>query len=268
MNDWLVGWGLEAWKPALKLLLLPPVPMLLLALLGLLLLGRRPRLGRALAALGLLATWLVCTPWAGHGLVNLLTRPPPPLSAERIAALRGAPHTAILVLGAGRRSVVPELDAPDVTPLTLARLRHGTWLARQTGLPLGYSGGVGHGARSGPSEAAVAAQAIARDRGVPLRWAEDRSRDTNENAQYSVAMLQADGITQVVLVTHGFHQQRALAAFQRAVARSGRPLQVVPAPMGLRLPLTNEPGDFMPGSDGLAHSIWAVHEWLGWRAGA
>ena len=268
MNDWLVGWGLEAWKPALKLLLLPPVPMLLLALLGVLLLGRRPRLGRWLAGLGVLATWLVCTPWAGHGLVNLLTRPPPPLSAERIASLRGAPHTAILVLGAGRRNLAPELDAADVTPLTLARLRHGTWLARQTGLPLGYSGGIGHAARPGPSESAVAALAIARDRGVPLRWAEDRSRDTNENAQLSVAMLQADGITQVVLVTHGFHQQRALAAFQRAVARSGRPLQVVPAPMGQRPPLTHEPGDFMPGYDGLAHSGWAVHEWLGWLAGA
>nr|MDH4391235.1 YdcF family protein [Aquabacterium sp.] len=73
MNDWLVQWGLQAWKPAFKLLLLPPAPMLLLALLGLLLLGRRPRLGRALAGLGLLATWLVCTPWAGQGLVNLLT---------------------------------------------------------------------------------------------------------------------------------------------------------------------------------------------------
>ena len=114
----------------------------------------------------------------------------------------------------------------------------------------------------------MAALAVARDRGVPLRWAEDRSRDTNENARYSVALLQAAGITQVVLVTHGFHQQRALAAFQRAVARSGQPLRVVPAPMGLHAPLAPELGDFLPGSDGLAHSNWAVHEWLGWLAGA
>nr|MDH4392078.1 YdcF family protein [Aquabacterium sp.] len=197
-----------------------------------------------------------------------LTQPPPPLATEQIAALRRAPDTAILVLGAGRRTLLLEYDQPDLTALTLERLRYGWWLARQTGLPLGYSGGVGHGVRSGPSEAAVAALVIARDRGVPLRWAEDRSRDTNENAQFSVAMLQADGISQVVLVTHGFHQQRALAAFQRAVARSGQPLQVVPAPTGLRPPLTHEPGDFLPGHDGLAHSIWAVHEWLGWLAGA
>jgi uncharacterized SAM-binding protein YcdF (DUF218 family) len=268
MNDWLVRWGLEAWKPTLQVLVLPPVPMLLLALLGLALLRRRPRLGRALALVGVLATWIICTPWAGQGLVQLLTRPPPALSADRMAALAHAPHTAILVLGAGRRSWVPELDGPDVTPLTLARLRHGTWLARQTGLPLGYSGGVGHGAHVGPTEAEVVAQVIARERGVPLRWAEQRSRDTNENAQYSVAMLQADGITQVVLVTHGFHQQRALAAFARAIARSGKPMQLVPAPVGLRPPLTGALMDFVPGHDGLSHSAWAVHEWLGWLAGA
>ncbi len=268
MNDWLVHWGLEAWKPALQALVMPPVPMLLLALLGLALVRRRPQLGRRLAVAGVLAIWLVCTPWAGQGLVALLTRPPPPLSAERIAALAQTPRTAILVLGAGRRSLVLEYDAADVTPLTLERLRYGTWLARQTGLPLGYSGGVGHGARSGPSEAEVVRQVIDRDRGVPLRWAEQRSRDTNENARYSVAMLQADGITQVVLVTHGFHQQRALAAFQRAIGQSGRPLQVVPAPVGLRPPPTGELSDYLPGHDGLARSRWALHEWLGWLAGA
>ncbi len=268
MNDWLVHWGLEAWKPALQALVLPPASLLLLALLGLLLWRRRPQGGRALVAAGLLGTWLVCTPWVGQGLVNLLTRPPPPLAADRLATLAQSPRTAILVLGAGRRSQVLEYDAPDLSPLTLERLRYGTWLARQTGLPLGYSGGIGHGAVSGPSEAAVAALVIARDGGVPLRWAEQRSRDTNENARYSVAMLQADGITQVLLVTHGFHQQRALAAFRRAIGQSGQPMQVVAAPVGLRPPPTGELSDYLPGHDGLALSRWALHEWLGWLAGA
>jgi len=268
MNDWLVQWGLEAWKPALRVLVMPPVPMLLLALLALGLARRRPRLGRSLGLLAVLATWLVCTPWAGQGLQALLTQPPPALAPERIAALRGAPNTAILVLGAGRRALLGEYGGPDLTPLTLERLRYGWWLARQTGLPLGYSGGIGHGARDGPTEADVARLVTARDRGVPLRWAEGRSRDTNENARYSVALLQADGITQLVLVTHGFHQRRALAAFQRAVARSGRPLQLVSAPMGLRPAPTGQLSDFLPGADGLGASAIAVHEWLGRLAGA
>jgi uncharacterized SAM-binding protein YcdF (DUF218 family) len=268
MNDWLVRWGIEAWKPMLQLLVMPPLPLLLLALLAALLVRRRPRLARALGLLSASLLWAVSTPFVGHGLVDLLTRPPPPLSAERIAALAGAPHTAILVLGAGRRTDVPEYADADLSTLGQARLRYGWWLARQTGLPLGYSGGIGHGAEGALTEADAARRMTQRDQGVPLRWAEQRSRDTNENARYSLAMLQADGITQLVLVTHGFHQQRALAAFERAIARSGRPMRLVPAPMGLNPPLAPELGDFLPGTEGLAHSRWALHEWLGWLAGA
>jgi uncharacterized SAM-binding protein YcdF (DUF218 family) len=268
MNDWLVLWGLEAWKPALRALVLPPVPMLLLVLLGLVLVRRQPRLGRSLGLAGVLATWAVCTPWAGHVLQTALTQPPPPLSADQITTLRQAPRTAILVLGAGRRTLLMEYGQPDLTPLTLERLRFGWWLARQTGLPLGYSGGVGHGARDGLTEAEAVALVTQRDQGVPLRWSEQKSRDTNENARYSVAMLQADGITRLVLVTHGFHQRRALAAFQRAIAASGRPLQLVAAPVGLRPPPTGELSDYLPGPQGLLDSSIALHEWLGRLAGA
>jgi len=268
MNDWLVLWGLEAWKPALRTLVMPPVPMLLLVLLGLALVRRWPRLGRGLGVAGVVATWVVCTPWAGHALQVTLTQPPPPLSVGQIATLRQAPHTAILVLGAGRRTLLLEYGQPDLTALTLERLRYGWWLARQTGLPLGYSGGIGHGARDGLTEAEAVGVVTARDHGVPLRWAEGRSRDTNENARFSVAMLQAEGITRVVLVTHGFHQRRALAAFRRAIAQSGRPLEVVAAPVGLRPAPTGEVSDYLPGSQGLLDSTIALHEWLGRLAGA
>lgn len=268
MNDWLVQWGLEAWKPALRTLVMPPAPMLVMVLLGLLLARRRPWLGRSLGLLGLLGTWVFCTPWAAYTLQQVLTRPPPPLAAGQIAALRQAPHTAILVLGAGRRPLMLEYGQPDLAPLTVERLRYGWWLARQTGLPLGYSGGVGHGAQQGLSEAAAVALVTARDHGVPLRWAEDRSRDTNENARYSVALLQAAGIQRIVLVTHGFHQQRALAAFERAIAASGRPLAMVAAPVGLRPPPTGVLSDYLPGAQGLFDSGIALHEWLGRLAGA
>jgi uncharacterized SAM-binding protein YcdF (DUF218 family) len=190
------------------------------------------------------------------------------LPARQIADLRQAAHTAVLVLGAGRRTLLLEYGQADLTALTLERLRYGWWLARQTGLPLAYSGGVGHGASQGVTEAEAVALVTARDHGVPLRWAEGRARDTNENARYSVAMLQADGITRVVLVTHGFHQRRALAAFQRAVAQSGRPLQVLAAPVGLRPAPTGEVSDYLPGPQGLLDSSIAVHEWLGRLAGA
>jgi len=268
MNDLLVRWGIEGWKPALQLLVMPPVPMLLLGLLGWALLRRHPRSGRALCGLSVVLTWAVCTPWVAHQLEQGLTRPPPALQPAQLRALAGAPHTVILVLGAGRRTLSPDYGAPDLTLLTLERLRYGWWLARQTGLPLAYSGGIGHGEQDGVTEAEVARLVTVRDHGVALRWAEDRSRDTNENAIDSLALLRGEGITRVVLVTHGFHQQRALAAFRRAAARTGQAVELVPAPMGLRPAPGAELSDFVPRAPALALSTWALHEWLGWLAGA
>jgi uncharacterized SAM-binding protein YcdF (DUF218 family) len=165
--------------------------------------------------------------------------------------------------------MAPDYGGPDLTPHAHERLRYGAWLARQTRLPLAYSGGIGHGAVDhGVTEAEAARQALARDRGPPLRWAEDRSRDTNENAAYSVAMLQADGIGRIVLVTHDFHQPRALAGFRRAIARSGRPMELVPAPMGQRVAPSGRVFDFLPTGDGLQRSTWVLHEWVGRLAGA
>lgn len=268
MSDWFIALGVEHWKGPLAALLLPPLSLLLLALIGALLLRKRRRLGQALVLGALALLWAACAPGVGVTLINVLTRPPAALSAERIASLTGAPKTAILVLGAGRKLEAPEYRAVDLKPLTLERLRYGLWLARQTGLPVGYSGGLAYRSQPGPSEADAARLVAQRDFGVPLRWLEARSRDTNENARYSVAMLHADGITQVLLVTHGFHQQRALAAFERAIRQQGVALQVIPAPLGLQPPIDWELGDFMPGVEGLALTRLALHEWLGWLAGA
>ncbi|MBS3936433.1 MAG: hypothetical protein KGZ43_09690, partial [Sulfuritalea sp.] len=78
-------------------LLLPPLLPLLSIGIGLLLLRRRPRLGRALAWGGLLVAWLLSTP----AVVNLITTPledVPVLQPQDLA--RGE---AIVILGAGAR---------------------------------------------------------------------------------------------------------------------------------------------------------------------
>lgn len=269
MNDWLVQWGIEGLKPFVGRLLLPPTSLLLGALLAWLLARRLPRAARALGVLSVVALWLMATPWAAHHLNRLLTPSPPALSAAAIAGLTAAPRTAIVVLGSGRRPMAPEYGGPDLTPRAHERLRYGAWLARQTRLPLAFSGGIGHaGVDVGVTEAEAARQALARDGGPPLRWAEDRSRDTNENARFSVALLQAEGIQRIVLVTHDFHQPRALAAFRRAIDRSGRPMDLVPAPMGQRMPPAGRVFDYLPQGDSLQRSTWVLHEWLGRRAGA
>jgi hypothetical protein len=69
------------------------------------------------------------------------------LSSEQIAELKKSPRTAIVVLGGGRRLLAPEYGVATLTPRSIERLRYGVWLARETGLPLAFSGGVGHGAK-------------------------------------------------------------------------------------------------------------------------
>jgi uncharacterized SAM-binding protein YcdF (DUF218 family) len=148
-------------------------------------------------------------------------------------------------------------------------MRYGLWLAKQTGLPVAYSGGVGHGSPAGESEAAIAARVAERDFNQRLRWTESRSRDTNENAALTVPVLKAAGVRHVVLVTHDYHQARALAAFRRAAAREHTALTITAAPLGvLRTDDVHELSDFLPSAEGLQVTVIALHEWLGRLAGA
>ena len=273
MNDLLVQVGIESWKPYAAMLVMPPVPLLLLVLLGVLLMLRRDRSGgrwgATLALAGALGLWALATPAMGELLQRQLTQPPPVLDAARIAALRHAPHTAIVVLGAGRRLRSLDYGAPDVSLRTLERLRYGLWLARQTGLPVAYSGGVGHGSPAGESEAAIAARIAERDFNQRLRWTESRSRDTRENAALTLPLLAAAGVRHVVLVTHGYHQARALAAFTRAAGHQQLTLTITPAPLGVVRPGDgSELSDFLPSADGLQVTVTVLHEWLGRLAGA
>ncbi len=268
MNDLLVTLGLEGLKPALGALLLPPAPLLLMALIGCALIRHRPRWGWGLALTGLIGVWLGSTLAVGNALIDGLTRPPPSLDVAAVAKLKGAPKTAIVILGGGGRNLSPEYDGPDLTPLGQERLRYGLWLAKQTQLPVLFSGGIAHGARPVATEAQTAQRIALRDYGLPIRWAETTSRDTNENARHSLAMLRAEGMTRIVLVTHGFHMQRSAAAFARAVQRSGAAMDVVLAPMGFRSGPADALMAWLPSAEGFTRTQWALHEWLGRLAGA
>jgi uncharacterized SAM-binding protein YcdF (DUF218 family) len=198
---------------------------------------------------------------------------PPALSEQDLAELKrsaakGGPPTAIVVLGAGRRVRAPEYGFSTLSPLSMERLRYGLWLGRETGLPVAFTGGVGHGSPPGATEAEIAARIAEKEFGRPLKWIEDRSRDTTENGLLTVPPLQAAGIQRIVLVTSDFHMQRALRAFERSVARSGVPMQIMAAPMGLRPAYDWEWQDNLPSGAGFQDTRWVLHEWLGWIAGS
>jgi uncharacterized SAM-binding protein YcdF (DUF218 family) len=266
MNDIFTALGIESWKPLLSALMLPPAPMLLLVLVGARVMFRRRLLAWLLVLLGVLGIWFSCTSALGHGLTQWLVKPPLALTEQRVGELKRAPKTVIVVLGGGRRLYAPEYGVSTLTERSIERLRYGVWLAKETGLPLAFTGGTGHGAPAGPSEADIAARVAERELGRALRHVEGESRDTRENAQRSIALLEPTGVEQIVLVTHGYHMPRALHNFQRAIA--GRRITLVAAPMGLSPGGRFTVGDWLPSTSGFEQVRLALHEWVGRLAGA
>jgi uncharacterized SAM-binding protein YcdF (DUF218 family) len=91
--------------------------------------------------------------------------------------------------------------------------------------------------------------------GVPVRWTEDRSRTTQENARYSAEMLKAAAVTRIVLVVHGADMPRAMAEF------ADQGIAVMPAPTGLA-PSHLHALDFVPSMVGLEGSYHAIYEFV------
>ncbi len=266
MNELFLTLGIEGWKPLVSALLLPPMPFVLLVLVGARLMFRRRLLAWLLVLLGCAGIWLMCTVAAGKALINGVLKPPPALSMDQITELKKSPKTAIVVLGGGRKLLAPEYGVSTLKWRSIERLRYGLWLARETGLPVAFSGGVSLGAEPGPTEAEIAGRIAEREFGRPLRWQEGDSRDTRENALRTVALLRGQGIESIVVVTHGYHMPRSMRNFERAVA--GSSIRLVAAAMGGEGTSRIKSVDWLPSRHGFDMTSVGLHEWLGMLAGA
>ena len=268
MNDLLLTLGLEGLKPLLTTLVMPPLPFLLLTLAGARLMFRRRLLAWVMVLLGTLGIWLSSTTAVGHLLNQALLQPPRALNKGDIAELKRAPRTAVVVLGSGRWALAPEYGVSTLKARSVERLRYGIWLSRETDLPLAFSGGIGHGAPDGNTEAEIASRITEREFGHKLRWQEGRSRDTRENALFTVAQLQSQGIEHIVLVSHAYHMKRALRNFTQATPAAGAALRLTAAPVGVRAGGPLIASDWLPTAEGFEHTRTVLHEWLGLLAGA
>jgi uncharacterized SAM-binding protein YcdF (DUF218 family) len=268
LNSLFTTFGLQAWKPLLAALLLPPVPLLVLVLFGARLILPRRGLGWLVVIVSVALLWLSTCTGTATLLSQFVLRPPAPMSSERIQALKAQARTtptAIFVLGGGLEPFAPEYGVASLSRTSLERLRYGIWLSRETGLPLGFTGGIGWAQPDSKPEAQIAAQIAASEFGRPLKWVEDDSRDTRENARRTVALLRTTGIKDVVLVTHGWHMPRAVAAFEAAAVGS---LRIEAAPMGLARGTLRPPLDWFPSGKGMLEVRNILHELLGRLAGA
>ena len=292
----MTDWGML--KPVLTALVLPPVPLLVLILLGSWMCRSRRMAGLALVWLGVVGLWLCACPGTAVWVQDALLRPGPRITVQEVVDLAarlkagepadGAPlePLGIIVLGAGRTPLSLEYGMADLSAASTERLRYGIWLSRQSGVPVGFSGGVGwaqktDGSEGGQqvdaavdiSEAAVAAT-IAKDQfGWPMRWVEGESADTRQNAARTVDMLSAQGVRGVVVVTHAFHAQRARRAFEEAAetAAARHPgaarLTVAMASMGYWGPEDRPILTWLPSASGMRNVNFALRECVGFLMG-
>jgi uncharacterized SAM-binding protein YcdF (DUF218 family) len=270
LNETFAALGLLDWKPVLGALLLPPVPLLLAIVLAWRLRERRPLVAGLLLLLSMAGLWLGMTLAGGQWLERQLV-----VSAELSPARLSEWHKAlggrkpvVLVLGAGTQALAPEYGEAHLTDRSLQRLHYGVWLGRQLPAPVMVSGGAGRAQANGPFEAEVAARLAGRDYGRPLRWLEPGSRDTRENARRSLQLLRDEGITEVFLVTHGWHMKRALRAFEQEAARTGFTARFVPAPMGMAADNDLSTLQWLPSPEGYRRVHAALREMIALLSGA
>lgn len=227
---------------------LPPGGPVVLIALGVLLWRRRPGLAKGLCASAALLLWLASLPVVAAALVSALGGAAPLDRAEARSA------QAIVVLGGGVRAQALEYGGDTLGRLTLERTRYAAHLANALGLPILVTGGTQDA--SVRPEADLMREAFAGEYGLRVRWVENRSRNTLENAANAARLLHADGVKRIVLVTHGFDARRARGHFEAAG------LQVVSAPTQVPRWDLLRIGDFVPNAWALGTSHFALYELL------
>ncbi len=247
---------LEILNAIPRSLILPPSNLFLLVVIGLVIWRWRPRAGRAIAATGFALLALLSTTAVADFLVTPLENMTTPLTAPKDAGAQ-----AIVVLAAGQLRDAPEYGGRSIPDyVALARLRYAAHLQRATGLPLLVSGGFAGkplGNDRVYSFGDAMAAALREDFGVPVQWVERGSRDTAENAAFSAAMLRAQGVTRVLLVTDAMHMARSHAAFERAG------LEVVDAPTVFLRGQAKSASAWVPSAEGMRRSWYASYELIG-----
>jgi uncharacterized SAM-binding protein YcdF (DUF218 family) len=122
-----------------------------------------------------------------------------------------------------------------------------------------YSGGNPSLTSAGESEAEAALRVFERlGLGAGRVLAEDKSRNTIENAMFSKQLAMPKPGERWLLETSAYHMPRAVGVFRRV----GFPVEAYPVDWRTRGP-QDFATPFLAASEGLSRTDTAVHEWLG-----
>jgi len=235
-----------------KALVVPPGSLIALFALGVLFLaaGWR-RLGFFVTVITLVTFYLLATPFVAARLGAMIQS----VDALKLTELADPQPGAIVVLAAGLLPYAPEYEGGAVDDTTLQRLAYAAFLHRQTGISILVSGGGSREAAG--SLADLMEQSLERSFGVPVKWSENKSIDTYENAQMSAAILREAGVSHIILVTHAAHMARSAGLFRMTG------LTVTPAPTAFVAGAGRYTGRFLPRQSAFSASYYAIYELVG-----
>ena len=241
-------------KPYRTAIVMPPASLLILILAGSLLVKTNAKHARQIILCSAAALWLLSTNVFSVWLHNQVVPEYPTVTA---ALLKVKSVQAVVVLGAGVVTGLPGGDQ-QMSRTSLERLRLGAQLARQSHLPLAFSGGSGWGAKDTiVSEAEVAEAVLLNAFDMRLKFRDSSSRDTQENAANSWALLSKQGIMRIALVTHTTHMPRASIEFKEVG------FDVVEAAIGQQTLRKITFMDLLPAASNLELSQAVLRELLG-----
>lgn len=234
-------------------LLQPPSGMIILIAFGLLMwLLRLRKFAATCIVLGTAFLYFASTPFVAYKLLDSLQ--------YQYSVLKEIPEDvqAIVILSGGRLPIAREYDNLDTARAnTLERIRYAAKLAKQSKLPVLAVGGSVHNERA--SEASIIKSVLEKDFDVDVKWLEEKSKNTFENARYAKNVLSDNAISKFLLVTHAYHMPRAVWSFEE------NGLKPTPAPTVFYKKSSYRPENdlFVPKASALMKTRLALHEHIG-----
>jgi len=240
----------------IELLILPPGINLFMLAIGYWLLKKSRVIGVSLFLVSFVSLFIFSLPFVAQSL-NQSLQTDPALTPKQVKRLADEDRDdlAIVVLAGGRIQLAPEYGNIDtVSSSSLQRIQYASWLHRKTKLPILVSGGSLQ--NESTPEAVLMNQTMLSAFNIAPKWIEYKSKNTAENARYSAEILFKQNISEIILVTHANHMQRAKTAFEEYG------FKVIVAPTIFDFSRSSWL-DFIPSAAALYKSQLALHEKIG-----
>lgn len=143
----------------------------------------------------------------------------------------------------------------ELSSISKDRLLKGIMMARENGMPLIFSGGVGVGYEE-TSEADVALEFVRKFEGIDFIQEKD-ARTTYENGLEIKKWLEDTDYSKIYLVTSAIHMKRSMKVFDKA------DINYIPVVSNYAYSHKLAWLDYLPNRGSLRANMQAIHEWIG-----